>query len=87
MNSNTNIMNREPEMLTLTADHITYRVRRLQTEHSNIRLWAIQKQNPTNEAEYAAAETMSLYWYYHHKFSCEYNAAIERKIANIPLKP
>ena len=72
-----------PTQMILTADHITYSVDRLPTEYTNIRLWALHKQCPTNEAEYYSASSLALYWYYHHTLGCEYNAAIERKIASI----
>lgn len=71
--------------MSLTADHITYTMQPFVGEHTNIRLWAIQKQNPTNEAEYHTAQLMSRYWYYSKKLGCTYNAAVQRKIDYISL--
>ena len=71
--------------MSLTADHITYKVPKLPIDHNNIRLWAIQKQFPQNEAEYQSACTMALYWYYHTQFGCVYNAAVQRKIDALRL--
>lgn len=72
-------------MLSLTADHITYQCPKLPNEHTNLRLWAIQKQYPTNEAEYHVASAHALYWFYSHKLGCKYNAAVQRKINVIDL--
>jgi len=74
------------QKLTLTADHVTYSCDKLPIEHDNLRLWAIQKQYPTNEAEYQSAQSLALYWYYNAKLGCAYNAAIQRKIGNIDLE-
>jgi hypothetical protein len=71
--------------IVLTADHITYSMEPFVNEQSNIRLWAIQKQYPTNEAEYNAAYMLSRYWYYHKMLGCEYNAAVQRRVNNINL--
>ena len=68
------------DSMSLTADHITYRINRLQTEYTNARLWAIQRQNPLNEAEFMSASLLALYKYYHDTLDCEYNAAVERRI-------
>ena len=65
---------------------MTYKMEKNVNEHNNIRLWAIQKQYPKNEAEYSAAHILSLYWYYNKKLQCEYNAAIQRKINTIELE-
>lgn len=79
-------MNSLNGQLVLTADHTTYRIPKLPSEHTNIRLWAVQHQYPRNEAEYQAACNLALYWYYHHKLGCSYNAAVQRKIDSIELK-
>lgn len=73
-------------MNSLTADHVTYRVSPLPNEHTNLRLWAIQKQNPTNEAEYAMAKSNALYWYYRHTLGCVYSASVQRKLRAINLQ-
>jgi hypothetical protein len=73
------------DTLRLTADHVTYSVCQQQNEYTNLRLWAIQKQYPTNEAEYNAANQLALYWYYNNKLQCKYNAAVQRKINAINL--
>ncbi len=73
------------EKMLLTADHITYYVNKQSNEYSNIRLWAIQKQCPKSEAEYQAASLTALYWFYHNVLGCEYNAAVQRRIAAIEL--
>jgi hypothetical protein len=73
-------------MMSLTVDHVTYRVPEMPNEHDNIRLWAIQKHYPKTEAEYQSACGMSLFWYYHHKLGCVYNAAIQRKIDVLKLR-
>jgi hypothetical protein len=78
-------MSRPTPVLSLTADHVSYTVKAQTNEHSNIRLWAIQKQCPANEAEYQYAMKLALYWYYHHKLGCKYNAAIQRKLHAIDL--
>jgi len=70
----------------LTVDHITYTMEKNLTEHNNIRLWAIQRQNPRDDSEYHNAFNLSLYWYYNKKLGCVYNAAIQRKINNINLE-
>lgn len=80
--SNTDI---NDTLLSLTADHITYRIPKMSNEHTNIRLWAIQKQYPKTEAEYQSACNMALYWYYSGTLGCIYNAAIQRKIDAINL--
>ena len=71
--------------ISLTADHMTYSMKPLVGEQTNIRLWAIQKQYPSNEAEYYAAYMLSRYWYYYKTLGCEYNAAVQRKVKNIDL--
>lgn len=71
---------------TLTADHATYRAQKIPNEHTNIRLWAVQKQYPRTEAEYQSACNMALYWYYNNKLECVYNAAVQRKIEAIDLQ-
>jgi hypothetical protein len=70
---------------TLTADHVTYRVRTMPNEHTNIRLWAVHKQNPRTEADYQSACNMAQYWYYCNKLECVYNAAVQRKVDAIDL--
>jgi hypothetical protein len=72
-------------MSSLTVDHVTYTTEQMPNEHNNIRLWAIHKQYPRTEAEYQAASQIALYWYYHHKLGCVYNAAVQRKIEAIDL--
>ena len=69
----------------LTVDHVTYMVDQMPNEHTNIRLWAIHKQYPRTEAEYASASQMALYWYFSKTLGCVYNAAIQRKIDAIDL--
>ena len=71
--------------LILTADHITYSSPKLRNEHTNLRLWAIQKQYPTNEAEYQAASAHALYWFYSNTLGCSYNAVVQRKVNTIDL--
>lgn len=72
-------------LTSLTADHITYRIPKLPNEHTNIRLWAIHKQSPRTEADYHAACSLALYWYYSNKLGCVYNAAIQRKVDALEL--
>jgi len=72
---------------SLTVDHRTYTASRQLNEHSNTRLWAIQKQNPSDEAEYHRAATMALFWYYCKTLGCEYNAAVQRRVNAIDLQP
>lgn len=72
-------------MNVLTADHVSYRAEPLPNEHTNLRLWAIQKQNPTDEAEYTSAKNLALYWYYRHTLGCIYSATVQRKLKAIKL--
>ena len=74
-----------PKKISITADHVTYEVDSLPAEYTHARLWAIQKQYPTNEAEFHMATNFAKLWYYSKTLGCEYNAAIQRKISQIGL--
>ena len=64
----------------ITADHVTYLCKLLPMEADVERLWKIEKQQPKNDSDYYNSEIMSYHWFYYHKYGCEYNASIQRKI-------
>jgi len=67
----------------VTADHITYTDQALPKELDNSRLWFIKKMHPMSEHDWSTARQLSIYWFYKGKLTCEYNAAVERKVQSV----
>lgn len=66
--------------LTVTIDHISYTIPRLNDEVDYSRLWFVAKQFPYDDYSLCQAIKLARYWHNRNKYECTYSAPIEKRL-------